>query len=106
MKLEADGESPARMTVPADVPVTFVVTNTGATDHESYLEDEAAQAEHEQEMMEMGGMSHDEEMGIGVEPGQTKELTVTLSEVGSILAACHVAGHYATGMTATVEIGS
>ena len=97
---------PAQMAVPAGVPVTFVVTNSGATDHEFYLGDEAAQAEHEQEMSEMGGMGHDEEMGIAVEPGRTRELTVTFPEADSILAGCHVAGHYAGGMKATVEIGS
>lgn len=96
---------PAEMTVPAGVPVTFVVTNTGAIDHEFFLGDEAAQAEHEQEM-QADGMAHDEEMGIGVDPGQTKELTVTFPEAGSILAGCHVAGHYAGGMKASVQIGS
>ena len=40
------------MTVPAGVPVTFVVTNSGTTDHEFYLGDEDAQAEHEKEMTE------------------------------------------------------
>jgi uncharacterized cupredoxin-like copper-binding protein len=96
---------PATMTVPAGVPVTFVVTNSGAIEHEFFLGDEAAQAEHEQEMQQ-GGMAHDEEMGIGLEPGETKELTVTLPEAGTIIAGCHVAGHYAGGMKATVEIGS
>jgi uncharacterized cupredoxin-like copper-binding protein len=96
---------PATMTVPAGVPVTFVVSNTGAIEHEFFLGDEAAQAEHEQEMQQ-GGMAHDEEMGIGLEPGETKELTVTLPEAGTIIAGCHVAGHYAGGMKATVEIGS
>jgi uncharacterized cupredoxin-like copper-binding protein len=97
---------PAEMAVPAGVPVTFVVTNTGSIDHEFYLGDEAAQAEHEQEMQEMDGMGNDEEMGIGVKPGETKELTVTFPEAGSILAGCHVAGHYAGGMKASVDIGS
>lgn len=97
---------PAEMSVPVGVPVTFVVTNTGNLDHEFFLGDEAAQAEHEQEMQDMDGMRHDEEMGIGVEPGETKELTVTFSEAGSLLAGCHVAGHYAGGMKATVQIGS
>ena len=96
---------PAEMAVPAGEPVTFVVTNTGSIDHEFFLGDEAAQAEHEQEM-QAGGMAHDEPMGIGVEPGETKELTVTFPEAGTILAGCHVAGHYAGGMKANVEIGS
>lgn len=97
---------PATIAVPAGQPVTFVVTNTGAGDHEFFLGDEGAQAMHEQEMQEMGGMAHDEEMGVAVEPGQTKELTITFPEAGSILAGCHVAGHYAAGMKASVEIGS
>jgi uncharacterized cupredoxin-like copper-binding protein len=82
---------PAMMSVPAGVPVTFVVTNTGAIDHEFYLGDEAAQAEHEQEMMAMGGMGHDEPEGIAVDPGETKELTHTFAEPGEMLAGCHVA---------------
>jgi uncharacterized cupredoxin-like copper-binding protein len=95
---------PATMTVPAGVPVTFVVTNSGATDHEFYLGDEEAQAEHEQEMAEMGGMAHDEPEGIAVKPGETKELTYTFAEAGSTLAGCHVAGHYAAGMKAEVTV--
>jgi len=65
---------PAVMTVPAGVPVTFVVTNTGAIQHEFVLGDEAAQAEHETEMGGSMGMGQDEEMAIGIDPGETKEL--------------------------------
>ncbi len=95
---------PAAMTVPAGVPVTFVVTNSGATDHEFYLGDEAAQAAHEKEMAEMGGMAHDEPEGIAVKPGETKELTYTFAEAGETLAGCHVAGHYGGGMKASITV--
>ena len=95
---------PAAMTVPAGVPVTLVVTNSGATDHEFYLGDEEAQAEHEKEMAEMGGMTHDEPEGIAVEPGETKELTYTFAEAGETLAGCHVVGHYGGGMKATITV--
>jgi len=95
---------PASMTVPVGVPVTFVVTNTGTTDHEFYLGDEEAQAEHEMEMAEMGGMSHDEPEGIAVEPGETKELTYTFADAGQTLAGCHVAGHYGAGMKAGITV--
>ncbi|HEU5203597.1 MAG TPA: hypothetical protein VFU17_04815 [Candidatus Limnocylindrales bacterium] len=81
------------------------MTNAGSIDHELYLGDEAEQSEHEQEM-QAGAMAHDEPMGIGVKMGETKELTVTFPEAGSVLAGCHVAGHYAGGMKASVEIGS
>ena len=95
---------PATMTVPAGVPVTFVVTNSGATDHEFYLGDEAAQAEHEKEMAEMGGMAHDEPEGIAVKPGETKELTYTFAVAGKTLAGCHVVGHYGGGMKAEITV--
>jgi len=95
---------PATLTVPAGVPVTFVVTNSGATDHEFYLGDEAAQAEHEKEMAAMGEMTHDEPGGVAVKPGETKELTYTFAEAGETLAGCHVAGHYAGGMKAAITV--
>ena len=95
---------PATMTVQAGVPVTFVVTNSGATDHEFYLGDEEAQAAHEKEMAEMGGMGHDEPEGIAVKPGETKELTYTFAEAGETLAGCHVLGHYGGGMKATITV--
>ena len=95
---------PASMSVPAGAPVTFVVTNSGATDHEFYLGDEAAQAEHEEEMAEMGGMGHDEPEGIAVKPGETKELTYIFAEPGETIAGCHVAGHYGGGMKANITV--
>ncbi len=97
---------PAAMTVPAGVPVTFVVTNSGTVLHEFVLGDEADQQAHDEEMMAAGGMSmpKDEPMAIGVEPGTTKELTVTFEKAGAILAGCHVVGHYAGGMKAEITI--
>ena len=95
---------PAAMTVPAGVPVTFVVTNAGLLDHEFYLGDEAAQAEHAEEMATMGGMTHDEPEGIGVKPGETKELTYTFPSPGATLAGCHVQGHYLAGMKADITV--
>jgi uncharacterized cupredoxin-like copper-binding protein len=93
----------ASATVPADVPVTFVVTNAGAIVHEFLLGDEDAQAEHEQEML-AGGMAHDEPNGIAVEPGETKELTFTFEEPGETLAGCHEPGHYAAGMKVAITV--
>lgn len=102
--LDALRMEPAAFTVPAGVPVTFVVTNAGTAAHEFYLGDEAAQAAHEKEMAGMGGMMHDEPEGIGVAPGETKELTFTFAAPGTWLAGCHVAGHYGAGMVATITV--
>ncbi len=94
---------PAQFTVPRGVPVTFVVTNSGAIDHEFYLGDEQEQAEHETEMA-AGGMVHDVPNGITVKPAETKELTFTFTEAGGTLAGCHVPGHYPAGMKATITV--
>ena len=97
---------PDPMTVPAGLPVTFVVTNTGRIAHELTLGDEEAQEHHEQEMAEQGAtaMAHDEDNTILVEPGATKELVFTFDEPGSSLAGCHVPGHYAAGMRALITV--
>lgn len=95
---------PANVTVTAGAPVRFVVTNTGATDHEFYLGDEAAQTAHAQEMLGMAGMGHDDPAGIGLKPGETKTLEYTFGTPGAYLAGCHVNAHYAAGMKATVTV--
>ena len=94
---------PAAMTVKAGQPVTFVVTNTGAIEHEFYLGDEAMQAEQEA-MMQSGEMVHNTPEGITVKPGETMELTYTFMAPGQTMAGCHVAGHYAAGMKATITV--
>jgi uncharacterized cupredoxin-like copper-binding protein len=95
---------PAEMTVPAAVPVTFVVTNVGVIDHEFYLGDADAQAHHEEEMAS-SAMAHDDPSGITVEPGQTQELTYTFEpQPAQTLAGCHIPGHYPAGMKATITV--
>jgi uncharacterized cupredoxin-like copper-binding protein len=95
---------PATVTVPAGSPVTFVVTNTGALDHEFYIGDEQAQAAREQAMPGAATAPPDAQNLIGLKTGQTKELTVTFGSPGSSLAGCHIAGHYLAGMKATITI--
>ena len=99
---DALGMEPGEMTVTAGQPVRFVVTNTGSTDHEFYLGDEAAQEAHGMEMSSMGGMTHDEPEGIGLRPGETKELTFSFPKAGAYLAGCHVNRHFDAGMKATI----
>lgn len=95
---------PNRVIVPVGRAITFVVTNEGALDHELFLGDETAQVAHAREMATMGGMTHDEAMGIGVKPGQTKELVVTFDAAGTLMAGCHVNSHDAGGMKATIDV--
>lgn len=96
---------PAEMSVKAGEPVTFVVTNVGAIDHEFYLGDAAAQDAHEMEMMaSMGPMSVDDSLGFTVKPGETKELTFTFPKAGQMLAGCHIPGHYPAGMKMAITV--
>jgi len=97
---------PGAMTVRAGEPIRFVVTNVGSTNHEFYLGDEAAQMAHDREMTGMAGMTHDEPQGIGLMPGETKSLEYTFAAPGTFQAGCHVTGHYAAGMKATITVTS
>lgn len=84
--------------------VVFEVTNAGSVRHELFLGDEAAQADHADEMAEMGGMTHDEPGGVSVEPGDTETLEYTFGEAGELLAACHEPGHYEAGMVTNLTV--
>lgn len=97
---------PAAMSVPVGVPVAFVVTNEGAVPHEFVVGDEAFQQAHESAMRGMAAMAQDEPSAIGLAPGETKELTLTFTEPGELLAVCHVPGHYPAGMRAQITVTS
>ena len=90
---------PASIEVEAGETILFEVTNAGQAPHEFVLGDAALQAEHEEEMAEMGGapMSN-EPNAIAVEPGETGTVVWTFTESGALEFGCHVPGHYPAGM--------
>jgi len=49
-------------------------------------------------------MMHDDPNAISLAAGQAKELIHTFDAAGETLAGCHVAGHYAGGMRATITV--
>jgi uncharacterized cupredoxin-like copper-binding protein len=97
---------PAELAVEAGETITFRVVNQGSLPHEFTLGDEATQAEHEEEMAEMGGMAMpaDEPNSIGLAAGETKEITWRFTNPGTILIGCHTPGHYAAGMRGEVTV--
>ena len=101
---------PADIQVSAGETITFVVTNTGAVPHDFTIGDEATQDAHEEEMAEMiasGEMGeHTDPNAVVLEAGETKELTWTFTETGTVLIGCHQPGHYAGGMKGAVEVGA
>ena len=95
---------PAQINVPMGVPVTFVVTNKGTTNHEFFVGSEKAQSDHDKAMSGQMAMEMDEPTGIGVKPGATKELTLTFADTTPIVGGCHIPGHYLAGMKATITV--
>jgi uncharacterized cupredoxin-like copper-binding protein len=110
---------PASIEVAQGDTVTFSFQNTGAVDHDAFIGDAAAQAEHETEMNpdsdmggemagemagEMGNHSDSDDDAITVAPGATGELTYTFDRPGRIEIGCHEPGHYDAGMKIQVDV--
>lgn len=101
--------SPAAVAVHAGETVTFVFHNMGQAEHEAFLGDAAAQADHEQKMESggttggMGGMgAGGDEVKVG--PGQTGSLSHTFKPGEALMIGCHEPGHYAAGMKVALTV--
>jgi uncharacterized cupredoxin-like copper-binding protein len=97
---------PSSVTVHRGETVTFRVENVAKIDHEFDVGDAAFQAQHEQEMRQMPAdmQMGDEPSGFALKPGETKELTLTFTQPGTLIYGCHEAGHYAAGMKGEIKI--
>jgi uncharacterized cupredoxin-like copper-binding protein len=95
---------PASIEVEAGETVRFVVTNSGAVDHEFVVGDMEMQATAEEQMTE-GMAGHGEAMAsLAMEPGETAETVITFDEAGELFYACHIEGHYEGGMVGTITV--
>ena len=105
VQLDSFAFEPSEVEVAVGETVTFEVTNEGTAPHEFVLGDEMVQQGHESEMQEMGGeLMPDEDNAITVQPGETKSLTWTFMEAGTLRYGCHVIGHFAAGMVGTIDV--
>lgn len=95
---------PAELTVTTGETITFRIVNDGTITHDFTLGDEATQQEHAEEMAEMGGMAHDQPNTVTVAAGETKELTWTFTQTGTVLLGCHQPGHYEAAMKGQISI--
>ncbi len=100
--------TPDPITVKVGETVTFRITNDGKIPHDVVLDDQEGQDAHEVEMTEMiasGNMTMaDEVNGFALAAGESKTLTWTFTEAGTVLLGCHQPGHYAAGMIASVIV--
>lgn len=97
--------TPATLSVAKGETVTFRFTNADAIQHDAYVGDAAAQAEHEKEMRDGGGHGgHGGKDAVTVPPGKTESLTYTFGEAGTVEIGCHEPGHYGGGMKMVVTV--
>lgn len=86
--------------------IRFVVTNAGKIRHEFVIATAGEQQEHDQMMQQMPNMMHQDPNAVTLEPGETKTLIWQFGGGGVVQYACHVLGHYQTGMIGKVFVGT
>jgi uncharacterized cupredoxin-like copper-binding protein len=93
--------SPTRVTVPAGVPVTFVIVNDDPIDHEWIVGDAAVHAAHRTGTEMVHGARPTE---VSVAALTSVETTVTFDAPGLFPFICHLPGHEAYGMDGLVVV--
>ncbi len=84
--------------------VKFEFTNKGKLDHDAFIGDNEAQADHESSKGD-GGMHHGgDSNAITVKPGKSGSLSYTFDKAGETLIGCHETGHYDDGMKIAVTV--
>ena len=92
---------PARITVPAGRPVTFVITNGDPIDHEWIVGDGASQQRHRTGTEPSHGERPTE---ISIPAGTERRTTVTFAAAGSQQFICHLPGHERYGMVGNLTV--
>jgi uncharacterized cupredoxin-like copper-binding protein len=92
---------PQQVTVPAGVPVTFVLVNDDPIDHEWIVGDAAVHARHRTGTEPHHGARPTE---VSIPALTTLETTVTFPQPGIFAYICHLPGHEAYGMTGLVTV--
>lgn len=93
--------SPAEVTVPHGVPVTFVLVNQDPIDHEWLIGDDAFHARHRTGTEPAHGERPDEVSVSALSSAQTQ---LTFDEPGDVVFICHFPGHEAYGMVGVVHV--
>jgi uncharacterized cupredoxin-like copper-binding protein len=92
---------PARITVPAGRPVTFVLANGDPIDHEWIVGDAASHQRHRTGTEPTHGARPTE---VSVAAGREVRTTVTFATPGTLRFICHLPGHEAYGMSGTLIV--
>lgn len=93
--------TPAEVTVPHGVPVTFVLVNEDPIDHEWLIGDAAFHERHRTGTEPVHGERPDE---VSVPAFATVQTTLTFDEPGEMVFICHFPGHEAYGMVGVLHV--
>jgi uncharacterized cupredoxin-like copper-binding protein len=93
--------SPAEVTVPHGVPVTFVLVNEDPIDHEWLIGDAAFHERHRTGTEPVHGERPDE---VSVPAFATVQTTLTFDHPGDVVFICHFPGHEAYGMVGVLHV--
>ena len=89
------------LTVPAGVPVRFVLVNRDPIDHEWIVGDDKVHASHRTGTEPSHGARPTEQ---SIAAGRNVETVVTFATPGVLTFVCHLPGHEAYGMTGTLVV--
>ena len=92
---------PAAISVPAGVPITFVLVNEDPIDHEWLIGDEGFHEGHRTGTHEAHG---DVPTELTVPALATVATTITFDEPGTLDYICHLPGHESYGMVGTLTV--
>jgi uncharacterized cupredoxin-like copper-binding protein len=92
---------PGRVTVPAGVPVTFILVNTDPIDHEWIVGDEEVHRRHRTGTEAVHGARPTE---VTLPALSERRTTITFDRPGALTFICHLPGHEAYGMVGTLVV--
>src|SRR5262245_30604917 len=94
--------SPVSVTIPAGKPVTLMLVNSGAVEHDFVVEKIDANVDVVQDSSSNDHHAHGIEANydvhFSVQPGETSSIRLTVSEPGTYAFFCSVVGHKEAGM--------
>jgi uncharacterized cupredoxin-like copper-binding protein len=93
--------TPDVLTVPAGVPIRFVIVNTDPIDHEWIVGDAAVHERHRTGTEPSHGARPTEQ---SIPAGSRVEAVVTFQMPGTLTYVCHLPGHEAYGMVGTIVV--
>ena len=104
---EGDGKMmfiPDKVEVKRGEQIRFILTNTGALEHEFILATTQENLQHAEEMKKNPDMEHDDPNGQRVAPKKIKEIVWRFSKAGEFEYGCLIPGHRESGMFGTVIV--